>query len=154
MTAYYADSSVLVKRHLAEVGTAWFQALADPQTGNLVLTAHISEVEGISAIQRRAREGVLSSSGAYQLSTDFRALCQTEYRLVMLTATVVARACDLLTQHPLRAYDAIQLASALIANDALQNAGLNRATFLSADQRLLQATAAEGLSTDDPNLHP
>lgn len=125
-----------------------------PQTGNLVVTTHISEVEGISAIQRRVREGVLTGSTAHQLSADFRALCQTEYRLVIVTPTVVARACDLLTQHPLRAYDAIQLASALIANAALQAAGLNRATFLSADQRLLQAAAAEGLSTDDPNLHP
>jgi uncharacterized protein len=154
VAAYYADSSVLVKRHLAEVGTAWFQTLADPQTGNVVVTAQISEVEGISAIQRRVREGFLSGSAAQQLGADFRALCQSEYRLVMVTPTVVARACDLLTQHPLRAYDAVQLASALSANDALQAAGLNRATFLSADQRLLQAAAAEGLSTDDPNLHP
>jgi predicted nucleic acid-binding protein len=67
---------------------------------------------------------------------------------------VVERACQLLERYALRAYDAIQLASALIANQALVAAGLGMATFLSADQRLLQAAAAEGLNTDDPNQHP
>ena len=154
MASYYADSSVLVKRHIQEVGTAWFQTLADLATGNTILATQVSEIEVISALQRRLREGFLSSADAQQLGADFRALCQTEYQLVGVTTAVVDRACQLLTQYPLRAYDAIQLASALIANDALLVAGLNAATFLSADLRLLQAAAAEGLSTDDPNQHP
>lgn len=139
MAPYYADSSVLVKRHLQEIGTAWVQALTDPRTGNTVVTTQVSEVEGISAIQRRMREGFIDAGVAGQLGADFRALCQREYRLVTVTPAVVTRACDLLTQHALRAYDALQLASALITNDALQAAGLNGATFLSADRQLLQA---------------
>ena len=35
MATYYADSSVLVKRHVAEVGTPWVQALTDPTAGHL-----------------------------------------------------------------------------------------------------------------------
>lgn len=154
MATYYVDSSVLVKRHLQEVGSAWFQTLAAPHAGNTIVTTQVSEVEGISAIQRRMREGFLDARVAGQLGADFRAVCQSEYRLVAVTPAVVARACTLLTQHPLRAYDALQLASALITNDALQAAKLSSATFLSADQRLLQAASAEGLTTDDPNLHP
>jgi hypothetical protein len=47
MADYYADSSVLVKRHVREAGTDWFMALADPATGNTIITAHLSVVEVI-----------------------------------------------------------------------------------------------------------
>lgn len=60
----------------------------------------------------------------------------------------------LLERHILRASDAAQLASALITNDELQAAGLPLATFLTADGRLLVTAQAEGLTTDDPRLHP
>jgi predicted nucleic acid-binding protein len=60
----------------------------------------------------------------------------------------------LLERHPLRAYDAIQLASALIANDALLTAGFAPLIVLAADDRLLDAAQAEGLMTDNPNAHP
>ncbi len=64
---------------------------------------------------------------------------------------MLERARDLLEHHPLRAYDAVQLAAGLIANDALLAAGLPSLTFLAADTRLLNAATVEGLGTDDPN---
>jgi hypothetical protein len=48
----------------------------------------------------------------------------------------------------------VQLASALMAHDALRSAGLPPLTFLAADDRLLAAAQAEGLATDNPNVHP
>jgi uncharacterized protein len=39
MADYYADSSALVKRHIPEIGSAWFQALADLDAGNTILTS-------------------------------------------------------------------------------------------------------------------
>ncbi len=57
----------------------------------------------------------------------------------------------LLLVHPLRAYDAVQLASAMLAQFRLETASL---VFLTADDRLLTAAAAEGLLTDNHNLHP
>jgi hypothetical protein len=60
---------------------------------------------------------------------------------------------DLLFRHTLRAYDSVQLASALAATHALRQAGLPGLTFLSADARLLDAAATEGLPIDDPNRH-
>jgi hypothetical protein len=41
MADFYADSSVLVKRHVREAGTDWFAAIADPTTGNTILTAQV-----------------------------------------------------------------------------------------------------------------
>ncbi len=45
MTDFYADSSVLVKRHIHETGTAWFRILADPAAENVIITA---QVEGLT----------------------------------------------------------------------------------------------------------
>ncbi len=50
-------------------------------------------------------------------------------------------------------YDAVQLAMALIANEALTAAGLSRFTFVAADDDLLAAADAEGLLTNNPNLY-
>lgn len=154
MPAYYADSSVLVKRHLAEAGTHWFQALVAPPASTTIITAHISVVEVVSALQRRVRDGLLRPTDALALRTDFLGLCQVEYTLIGCTDAIIDQSWQLLERHPLRAYDAIQLASALAANTALGAAGLDPATFLCSDQRLRQAATAEGLATDDPSQYP
>lgn len=154
MADFYADSSVLVKRHVAERGAAWLRALADPTTGNTIITAQISIVEVVSAFNRRVRESTLTMENYVRLRADFDALCAREYRLVNISLLVLQRAQDLLERHPLRAYDAVQLAAGLVANGALLGAGVPALTFLSADTRLLRAAAAEGLGTDDPSNYP
>jgi predicted nucleic acid-binding protein len=77
-----------------------------------------------------------------------------EYVVLGLTQQVVRRAEDLLTVHPLRTYDAVQLAPALESNTRLVAAGLSPLRFVSADPHLLVAAAAEGLMTEDPQAHP
>ncbi len=77
-----------------------------------------------------------------------------DYAEIRITNTLRERAEDLLENHQLRAADAIQLASALDAHYRLRLIGLPAPIFVCADQRLLAAAIAEGLQTDDPNLHP
>jgi len=154
MADYYADSSVLVKRHIAEIGSAWVRALADPASGNLITTTHISMVEVYSALNRRVREATLDPADYVRIVADFEALCAGQYTLVEFTTSIALRARHLLEQHPLRAYDAVQLASALVANDVLVATGLPALTFLAADDRLVSAALAERLAADNPNLHP
>jgi len=71
------------------------------------------------------------------------------------TLAVVDLGCALLERHPLRAYDAMQLATALGAGHFLEAQGYASAslTFLSADDRLNRAAAAEGLAVDTPAQH-
>jgi predicted nucleic acid-binding protein len=154
MADYYADSSALVKRHVLETGAAWFQSLAEPAAGNIIITSRISMAEVYSALNRRLREAHLSILDYAQIATDFAAMCASEYEIIELTTTVIERARLLLERYPLRAYDAVQLASALIVSDALQAGNFPPLIFLAADDRLLIAARAEGLATDDPNAHP
>jgi predicted nucleic acid-binding protein len=60
---------------------------------------------------------------------------------------------ELVGRHPLRAYDAIQLASALQAQANLTQAAGPLLTFIAADDNLLTVAQAEGLLTDNPNRH-
>lgn len=154
MADFYADSSALVKRHVHEIGSAWFQAKVAPDAGNMIVTARISIIEFYSALNRRIREITLAPTEYARIATDFDALCNAQYTLIELTPPVVERARHLLERHTLRAYDVVQLASALITNSRLLAAGLPALTFLSADQRLLTAAHAEGLAADNPNAHP
>jgi hypothetical protein len=56
--------------------------------------------------------------------------------------------------HGLRAYDAVQLATALDIHREHRQASLAPITLVSADQELNAAAATEGLAVDDPLAHP
>jgi predicted nucleic acid-binding protein len=84
----------------------------------------------------------------------FRSDCVGEYQIMPPAVAVIDLACALLERHPLRAYDAIHLASALTAQQFLATEGHPPLVFLSSDDRLARAASAEGLDTDNPNRHP
>jgi uncharacterized protein len=154
MPIYYADSSVLVKRHVLENGSRWVQDLFDRSSENAVVTSRVSMVEVLSAFYRRMRENDIDLADCLAIAEDFKGICLAEYELIELTPQIVEQSDALLKNHPLRAYDSIQLASALIASRSFAEADLPRPVFLTADDRLLMAARAEGLATDNPNLHP
>lgn len=154
MATFYADSSALVKRHLPERGSSWFRTLTSAGSGNRIETARLSLVEVISALNRRVREGTLLPTDYPLVRDDFLARCRRNYRLVPITNALVARTHTLLEAHPLRAYDALHLASALLVNEALTADRHPPLTFLAADARLLTAATAEGLTVDNPEHHP
>ena len=153
MTSYYLDSSALSKRYVEEVGTPWLRGILTPIAGNAIVTARITMVELHSALARRLREGSVEAQACLVALQAFNRHCATECRFVDLDLNVVGLARDLLDRHPLRAYDAVQLASALRANRALHAAQMSPLVFVSADDRLIAATAHEGLATDNPNSH-
>ncbi len=80
--------------------------------------------------------------------------CTAEYRLVAAKQGILDRAVDLTQRHRLRGYDAVQLVTALAANNTLLRIALPGLTFVAADADLVAAARAEGLGADDPNLHP
>nr|VFK62744.1 MAG: PIN domain-containing protein [Candidatus Kentron sp. TUN]VFK71948.1 MAG: PIN domain-containing protein [Candidatus Kentron sp. TUN] len=70
---------------------------------------------------------------------------EIQYKIVEIEKSDFEKASRLVQKHPLRAYDAIQLACALKVPSA---------TFLSADNRLIDIAQAEGLNVGNPNTHP
>ncbi len=131
----YFDAGALVKRYVREKGTVKVRRLL---TSDLASTSRYSVVEISSALARRVREGVLTDSDRERtlaaLQEDMTALLAVE-----LTSEVVSRAQVLLRRHPLRAGDAVQLASCLHLQEALED----QITLVAFDERLLAAARKE-----------
>ena len=153
VNAYFLDSSALVKRYVPETGSAWIQAIADAATGNLLIIARITWVEVLSALARRQRDGSLSTPDVDLIIQRFRFDLNNQYQVVELDRALAESAGQLVNQYPLRAYDAIQLASVLCIQPTFATATSTSLVFLTADERLLTIAQTAGLLTDNPNNH-
>jgi len=149
----YLDSSALVKRYLVEKGTSWVQAWCTDPTQTIAV-AEIGLVEIVAAFAGKLRGAYVTPDQYQNARADLMADAQDEYALVTVNRTVVDEAIELATRYRLRGYDAVHLACALILNRALLARLLTPLMFISADADLLKAAEAEGLLTDNPNLHP
>lgn len=118
------------------------------------LTSLLTVIEGICTFARRQREGMLSPEDHRQLLTVFDYDFAYRYNTLDAGAVVIDTARQMVSRHPLRAYDAVQLATAWSLNRDLVNDGEAPLTFICADDRLLAVAQAEGLRTDNPNHHP
>jgi predicted nucleic acid-binding protein len=153
-TSYYLDTSALGKRYVNEIGSAWVRSLTAPAAGHTIVTARITMAEMYSVLARRKREGSVPAAACAIAAQAFALHSIAEYKFIELEVAIISLARDLLNRYPLRAYDSVQLASALAANHALLFRKLPPLTFISADDRLIKVATAERLATENPNLHP
>jgi hypothetical protein len=138
---HFLDTSALAKRYVREPGSAtMWPAL---RRGTIVV-ARITYAELLATLARSCREGVISESqraAAFaRVEEDFRELTVIEIR-----AAVLRRVAELVVRHPLRGYDAVQLAAALAVKD--QGGSIQ---FWSADDRLVAVARQEGLRVAVP----
>ena len=77
-----------------------------------------------------------------------------QYQVIELDQALAESAGQLVNQYPLRAYDAVQLASVLRIQPAFASTTSTSLVFLTADERLLAIAQSAGLLTDNPNNHP
>jgi hypothetical protein len=153
VSSYYLDTSALVKRYVNETGSDWLRAVVVIPEPSLLFTSRMTIVEVISAFARRLRDGSLSFEEFVSLRDAFQGDCLGEYQIMPPAMYVMDLACSLLQRHPLRAYDAVHLATALGAQRFLAERGHGPLTFLSADDGLNLAAGLEGLAVDNPNRH-
>jgi predicted nucleic acid-binding protein len=136
----FADSSALVKLYADEPGYERVRALPT------VVVSQLARVEVPSAIWRKQRLGELHLDAARLLTSAFEAdWSGTEagpprFSAVAATVAVLEGAARLCAVHGLRASDAVQLACALAARDAVPECR----TFAASDRQLRAAAAAEG----------
>lgn len=134
----FADSSALVKRYADEPGADAVRALP------FLVVSALARVEVPAALWRKTRTGELPREDAGQLSAAFAA----DYADADLMVAVAARgpvlddAARLVAVHTLRAYDAVQLASARAAREADDQID----GFACFDAGLREAAAAEGFA--------
>ena len=154
MAVFFFDSSALVKRYAKEPGSAWVRGLTQPKAAHTLYIARITAIEITSAITRKLRGGLLSAAQAGASLGHLRRHLNHRYAILDLTPTLADDAMLLARTHGLRAYDAVQLSTALAVRDMYRAGGFGSVTLISADQPLNAAATAEGLTVDDPNLHP
>lgn len=142
----YLDASALVKRYVAESGNG---AVTRLLTSGEAATSRLSEVEVVSALTRRAREGDVASADADRAAAALVAHL-AGLHIVELLPEVTALARSLLRRHILRAADVVQLASCLYLGERLAE----RVPFVAFDRRLRAAARAEGLQTLPARLRP
>lgn len=155
MSYFYLDSSALAKRYLAEIGSAWIVTLTDPDGLDSIVVAEITRVELAAAIaaRHRASNGISRDERDALVGLLLRHF-DSEYVIAPLSNLIVEQAVRLTQTYRLRGYDAVQLATALDTHITVRAAGLPGLTFIVADDDLLAAARAEGLTAENPNLHP
>ncbi len=134
----YLDASALVKRYVAEAGSA--DVAATIGAARLLATAVISRAEVTAALAKAVRLGWATRKAATAGLADFDADWPDLIRLEVSEA-VVARAAALAWQRSLRGYDAVHLASALHWQDALGEP----VTVATYDRELWRGARASGL---------
>jgi uncharacterized protein len=153
-TNYFLDSSALVKHYITEKGTQWVTSLVNAVNQNRIVVSNITQVEVISGIMRRHREGTITSAGVYRIRNMLNYHIRRDYEVIVLDSQIIRIAESLLGKYTLKAYDAVQLATALESQTRLIKIGYQQIHFISGDMRLLTSAQAEGLITDNPNNYP
>jgi uncharacterized protein len=149
MPVYFLDSSALVKGYRTEAGTPRVNQLLrglDP-----LIISQLAHLEVSSALVRRAREPQVSSQKLQQSLDEIDREVARSMEVISIDDDLIIDAVRLTRNYGLRAADAIQLASALIARTHRLP---QEFIFVSADDELNSAAAAEGLHVENPNLHP
>lgn len=139
----FADTSALVKLYADETGYMDVRKLNEP-----FVVSQLVRVELPSALWRKQRTGELSPEDASLLNEAFEADWfgtqdeESRFLAIRPTTLILDHAARLVAIHRLRAYDGIQLASALAAYKA--DSAIR--TFSAFDDGLRTAAAAEGLT--------
>jgi predicted nucleic acid-binding protein len=135
----YFDSSALVKRYVNEAGRHDVLRLLRDYD---VVTSAIAPIELRSALRRRVSEGTLDKARAPQI-LERVASERGFWASIEVSRDVLATAETLVATHPLRALDAIHVASAQLFATRISQPDL---LFVSADRRQTTAASALGMT--------
>jgi predicted nucleic acid-binding protein len=133
----YFDASALTKRYVREPESVTVRRLL---ARGRAATSRLSEVEVASAFARRVRDGSVSARDRDRALAAFIADVATML-VIEVTPDITALARRLLARHPLRASDAIQLASCLSLHTQLSEP----VPLVAFDDRLNEAARGEGV---------
>src|SRR5690606_10466530 len=115
-----------------------------------IVISSITTVEMVSMLMQKQRQNIISATQFVRARNNFLKHVAESYITIDVNENLLRDARGLVTRYPLRTLDALQLAS------ALETIRITRASviFVSADNRLLSAAVAEGLTVDNPINYP
>ena len=142
----YLDTSALIKLYVEEEGTEQVVEATQDAADGRVIIVDLTPLEARSAIRRREREGDISAADADRVLRQIENDCSMSFLTQPSTSAVMEEAARLIDRHPLRAYDALQLAGCLVVRDGMPGP----VTFVCADTRLCDAARHEGLEALNP----
>lgn len=153
---FYLDSSAVAKIYLKEQGWEELQRLIGEREGGFreeieVCVSRLAFPETLSAINKQENAGKITKSAAVgmwnEIVKDFL-FPPSPYVIYEPSEAVIGHAAFIVAQHKLRAYDAVQLSTALRIRASLtEDAGL---VFVSSDRRLNNVAREEQFVVTDP----
>lgn len=147
MRLYYFDSGGLVKNYVQERGTDWVQStIADPE--NLLLISKTAGPEVISALVRKRTQGELADVDYQEAVSRFERDLADHFVQLTVSDPLSREAIEIIKIEVLRAYDAVQLATALRFRSI---SGVFPFVFVSADGALCRAAERRGPEVVNPD---
>ncbi len=148
MPVFYVESSALLKRYRSEIGSDVVFELLDGRSENhFFTTSHFSILEAV-AVVTRLRKGALISEADhdYIVRSLLAEVAEAGMIVVPLDAGLVPEALELLPGNPLRAADALHVATARRVHRTVGAALI----VVSADREIIAACRALDLNVLDP----
>ena len=139
----FADSSAIVKRYADEAGHAVIRSISEP-----LVVSTLARVEVHAALWRKARLGDIEDSDVSILGNEFESDWwgsddrAAAFTIIAVNDVVLDGAIVQVARHGLRAYDAMQLASAVSARGV--EASID--SFACFDVELRRAAVREGFA--------
>ena len=151
MAVFFFDTNSVAKYYVTEQGSIWIRRIIDDESNTRLITA-ITQPELAAALSRMQRMSRFGKTFMRRSFTRFRSDIHSRFFLQhALDEPTLRFACDLALTYPLRGYDAVQVASALLAQRGMPQISI---TFVSSDRQLLTVAKGEGLAIEDPESHP
>ena len=149
MSAYYIDSSALVKRYIEEDGSDVVDSVLDAPNNR----CYVSRIAGAEVVAPLTRRGAGARWAEWQIDERidlFRDDLGSRYRLIDTSRAILRSAMDVARRHKLRGYDAVHLATAMRVNAVRVERGVLPAVLMSADDDLNAAAEAERFAVLNP----
>ena len=136
----YLDTSALIKKYFKETGSD--EIISKWQEAEGIVTSSVAYAEALTSIYRKKRETKFGNDTLKIILDAFRRDWNSFIR-VEVTDDLREWIDKMVSRYPLRGFDAIHLASALIVHDNLPEEFL----FACYDKNLLRAAHKTGLKT-------
>ncbi len=150
MVAYYLDASAAVKGYVAERGSRRMLQLLEEGPDHDLYLSRIGTVEVAAALFRRATAGGAQPGEVSSAMSRLREDIQDLYWIIEFSVATAEQAIKVAERYRLRAYDCLQLATALLLQEQRASFELTPLVLVSSDAELNAAAEGEGLSVEDP----